>query len=161
MRKIFDVPPLPNGELVLLVLPNMPPPVLLLEPPKMLPPVFVLEPKPEDAEGKLDMFKLRGATLANRTVVGTDPEGAWSLMEREKRVLTCTIAIAVVVVRPEATKGRRIIVGAEAPKASARPKRHVGLSEIGARGLSDRSDVRARQASVASRVRARARCGNR
>jgi hypothetical protein len=79
----FDVPPLPNGELVLLLLPNTLPPALLLEPPKMLVPVFVLEPKPEDAEGKLDMLELRGATLAHRRTADTVLEGARSLLERK------------------------------------------------------------------------------
>jgi hypothetical protein len=37
------------------VLPDWPPPKML--------PVFVLEPKPGDAEGELDMFDRRGASL--------------------------------------------------------------------------------------------------
>lgn len=49
----FDVPPPPNGELVLVLLPNAPPPVLL-DWPKMLPEVFVFDPKPGDAEGELE-----------------------------------------------------------------------------------------------------------
>lgn len=76
-RANFDVPPPPNGEpvLALLLLPNMPAPVLLFAPPKMLPPVFVLEPKPEDAEGKLDMFELHGAALVDRCAMSTVSRG--------------------------------------------------------------------------------------
>jgi hypothetical protein len=42
---VSDVPPPPNGELVLVLPPNKEPPVLLFEP-NMLVPVFALEPKP-------------------------------------------------------------------------------------------------------------------
>ena len=70
-------------------------------------------------------------------------------------MLTSTVGVVViVVVRPKATEGRRIIIGAEAPKASARPKRHDGLSEKGARGLSVRSDIKVQQPRVVLRVRA-------
>jgi hypothetical protein len=49
--QIFDVPPLPppNGELVLLVLPNKPPPVFVFDWPKGLL-VLAFEPKPETRE---------------------------------------------------------------------------------------------------------------
>jgi hypothetical protein len=71
-------------------------------------------------------------------------------------VLTSTVGVVVivVVVRPKATEGRRIIIGAEAPKASARPKRHDGLSEKGARRLSVRGDIQAQQPKAVLWVRA-------
>lgn len=78
----FDVPPPPNGELVVLLvlLPNMLPPVLLLLlEPKMLPPVFALEPKPGDGEGKLDVFELWLVAAHGRPC----RESAQSLEERE------------------------------------------------------------------------------
>lgn len=71
-------------------------------------------------------------------------------------MLTSTVGVVVivVVVRPKATEGRRIIIGAEAPKASARPKRHDGLSGKGARRLSVRGDIQAQQPKAMLWVRA-------
>jgi hypothetical protein len=71
--------------LALLLLPNKPPPVLLVFAlPKMLPPVFVFEPKPEDAEGKLDIFEVHGAALINWCAVSPVPLGRAEHVEKEK-----------------------------------------------------------------------------
>ena len=68
----------------MLLLPNKPPPEVLFALPKMLLPVFVVEPKPENAEGKLDMFELRGAELADRCAVLTVARGRAEPPEKNK-----------------------------------------------------------------------------
>jgi hypothetical protein len=85
---------------LLLLLPNKPPPVLLLfAPPKMLPPVFVLEPKPEDADGKLDIFEVHGAALIDRRDVSIVSRGRAEHAEK-RRVCLPPLLLALLLLDP-------------------------------------------------------------
>jgi hypothetical protein len=87
-RARVDIPPPPNAGVVLVLLPNMLAPVLPDWPPKMLP-VFVLEPNPGDAEGELDRFGRRGASLVagSASSAVSQGRGRWP-SERKVRVHT-------------------------------------------------------------------------
>lgn len=110
----LHVPPLPN--VLVLLPPNMPPPVLL---PKAL---LVEEPKP-DAEGELDRVR-RVATGGRRRAAHCGRVWAEAVAElKEKHRLTGRSVVCVCGTESTKARGLGVVVGAEAAEAAA--ERHV------------------------------------
>jgi hypothetical protein len=116
----FDVPPPPNGELVLLLLPNIVLPVLLLLllfAPNILVPVFAVEPKPE-AKGKLDTVRREARGVGEgrvRAVARRSPRNP-----NKDVVLTASCVVIACSKSTEASRlGVVVIVRAEASEATA------------------------------------------